>query len=492
MALDQGTTSSRCILFNHKGEIVSVAQKEFTQIYPKAGWVEHDATEIWASQIDVAQEAIQQAGATADDIAAIGITNQRETTVVWNKNTGKPVYNAIVWQCRRTAGFCSELVADGWSDKIRNKTGLVIDAYFSGTKVRWILENVPGAREQAEAGELLFGNIDTWLIWNLTKGKVHVTDYSNASRTMLYNIFDLKWDDEILARFNIPKSMLPDVKPSSAVYGESDASIFGAAIKIAGDAGDQQAALFGQTCFQPGMAKNTYGTGCFMLMNTGEKPVMSNNGLLTTIAWGVNGTVEYALEGSIFIAGAAIQWLRDEVKLIDSSPESEEWAKQVEDSNGVYVVPAFVGLGAPHWDGYARGTIVGLTRGANKAHIIRATLESIAYQTNDVLSAMAEDSGIKLAALKVDGGACANNFLMQFQADIINAPVQRPVCIETTALGAAYLAGLAVGYWANKEEVLANWAISQTFEPTFDQAKRDELGKGWKKAVGRALKWIDA
>jgi len=492
MALDQGTTSSRCILFNHKGEIVSVAQKEFTQIYPKAGWVEHDATEIWASQIDVAQEAIQQAGATADDIAAIGITNQRETTVVWNKNTGKPVYNAIVWQCRRTAGFCSELVADGWSDKIRNKTGLVIDAYFSGTKVRWILENVPGAREQAEAGELLFGNIDTWLIWNLTKGKVHVTDYSNASRTMLYNIFDLKWDDEILARFNIPKSMLPDVKPSSAVYGESDASIFGAAIKIAGDAGDQQAALFGQTCFQPGMAKNTYGTGCFMLMNTGEKPVMSNNGLLTTIAWGVNGTVEYALEGSIFIAGAAIQWLRDEVKLIDSSPESEEWAKQVEDSNGVYVVPAFVGLGAPHWDGYARGTIVGLTRGANKAHIIRATLESIAYQTNDVLSAMAEDSGIKLAALKVDGGACANNFLMQFQADIINAPVQRPVCIETTALGAAYLAGLAVGYWANKEEVLANWAISQTFEPTFDQAKRDELGKGWKKAVSRALKWIDA
>ena len=492
MALDQGTTSSRCILFNHKGEIVSVAQKEFTQIYPKAGWVEHDATEIWASQIDVAQEAIQQAGATADDIAAIGITNQRETTVVWNKNTGKPVYNAIVWQCRRTAGFCSELVADGWSDKIRNKTGLVIDAYFSGTKVRWILENVPGAREQAEAGELLFGNIDTWLIWNLTKGKVHVTDYSNASRTMLYNIFDLKWDDEILARFNVPKSMLPDVKPSSAVYGESDASIFGAAIKIAGDAGDQQAALFGQTCFQPGMAKNTYGTGCFMLMNTGEKPVMSNNGLLTTIAWGVNGKVEYALEGSIFIAGAAIQWLRDEVKLIDSSPESEEWAKQVEDSNGVYVVPAFVGLGAPHWDGYARGTIVGLTRGANKAHIIRATLESIAYQTNDVLSAMAEDSGIKLAALKVDGGACANNFLMQFQADIINAPVQRPVCIETTALGAAYLAGLAVGYWANKEEVLANWAISQTFEPTFDQAKRDELGKGWKKAVGRALKWIDA
>ncbi|MFZ5975664.1 MAG: glycerol kinase GlpK [Bacillota bacterium] len=492
MALDQGTTSSRCILFNHKGEIVSVAQKEFRQIYPQAGWVEHDAAEIWDTQIEVAQAALGKAGASAADIAAIGITNQRETTVVWNKNTGKPVYNAIVWQCRRTAGFCDELVAEGWKDKIRNKTGLVIDAYFSGTKIRWILENVPGAREQAEAGELLFGNIDTWLIWNLTKGKVHVTDYSNASRTMIYNIFDLKWDDEILARFNIPKSMLPDVKPSSFVYGETDASIFGAPVKIAGDAGDQQAALFGQTCFAPGMAKNTYGTGCFMLMNTGEKPVMSSNGLLTTIAWGVDNKVEYALEGSIFIAGAAIQWLRDEVKLIDSSPESEEWANKVEDSNGVYVVPAFVGLGAPHWDGYARGTIVGLTRGANKAHIIRATLESIAYQTNDVLSAMQEDSGIKLAALKVDGGACANNFLMQFQADIIDAPVQRPVCIETTALGAAYLAGLAVGYWANKEEVVANWAISQTFEPAFDKARREALVKGWEKAVGRALRWIDA
>ena len=492
MALDQGTTSSRCILFNHKGDIVSVAQKEFTQIYPKAGWVEHDANEIWATQMSVAQEALQKAGASAADIAGIGITNQRETTVVWNKRTGKPVYNAIVWQCRRTAGFCDELVAEGWKDKIRNKCGLVIDAYFSGTKIRWILENVPGAREQAEAGELLFGNIDTWLIWNLTKGKVHVTDYSNASRTMIYNIFELKWDDEILARFNIPKSMLPEVKPSSAIYGETDPSLFGTPIKIAGAAGDQQAALFGQTCFAPGMAKNTYGTGCFMLMNTGQKPVMSNNGLLTTIAWGVDGKVEYALEGSIFIAGAAIQWLRDEVQLIKSSPESEEWANKVEDSNGVYVVPAFVGLGAPHWDSYARGTIVGLTRGANKAHIIRATLESLAYQTNDVLSAMQEDSGIQLAALKVDGGACANNFLMQFQADIIGAPVQRPVCIETTALGAAYLAGLAVGYWANKDEVVANWAISRTFESTFDQAKRDTLIKGWKKAVGRALKWEDA
>jgi glycerol kinase len=492
MALDQGTTSSRCILFNHSGEIVSVAQKEFTQIYPKAGWVEHDANEIWDTQITVAQAALEKAGATAADIAAIGITNQRETTVVWNKKTGQPVYNAIVWQCRRTAGFCDELVAEGWKDKIRSKCGLVIDAYFSGTKIRWILENVPGARQQAEAGELLFGNIDTWLIWNLTKGAVHVTDYSNASRTMIYNIFDLKWDDEILARFNIPKSMLPEVKPSSAVYGETDASIFGAPIKIAGAAGDQQAALFGQTCFEPGMAKNTYGTGCFMLMNTGAKPVMSNNGLLTTIAWGVDGKVEYALEGSIFIAGAAIQWLRDEIQLIKTSPESEEWANKVEDSNGVYVVPAFVGLGAPHWDSYARGTIVGLTRGANKAHIIRATLESLAYQTNDVLSAMQEDSGIKLAALKVDGGACSNNFLMQFQADIIGAPVQRPVCIETTALGAAYLAGLAVGYWANKDEVIANWAISRTFEATYDQAKRDKLVKGWKKAVERALKWEEA
>lgn len=492
MALDQGTTSSRCILFNHSGEIVSVAQKEFTQIYPKAGWVEHDANEIWDTQITVAQAALEKAGATAADIAAIGITNQRETTVVWNKKTGQPVYNAIVWQCRRTAGFCDELVAEGWKDKIRSKCGLVIDAYFSGTKIRWILENVPGARQQAEAGELLFGNIDTWLIWNLTKGAVHVTDYSNASRTMIYNIFDLKWDDEILARFNIPKSMLPEVKPSSAVYGETDASIFGAPIKIAGAAGDQQAALFGQTCFEPGMAKNTYGTGCFMLMNTGAKPVMSNNGLLTTIAWGVDGKVEYALEGSIFIAGAAIQWLRDEIQLIKTSPESEEWANKVEDSNGVYVVPAFVGLGAPHWDSYARGTIVGLTRGANKAHIIRATLESLAYQTNDVLSAMQEDSGIKLAALKVDGGACSNNFLMQFQADIIGAPVQRPVCIETTALGAAYLAGLAVGYWANKDEVIANWAISRTFEATYDQAKRDTLVKGWKKAVERALKWEEA
>lgn len=492
MALDQGTTSSRTILFNEAGEIKSVAQKEFRQIYPKAGWVEHDAMEIWATQIGVAQEALAKVGATYEDIAAIGITNQRETTVVWDKTTGQPVYNAIVWQCRRTAGFCDELVAEGWTDKIRNKCGVVIDAYFSGTKIRWILENVPGAREKAEAGELLFGNIDTWLIWNLTKGKVHVTDYSNASRTMIYNIFELKWDDEILERFNIPKSMLPEVKPSSCVYGETDPTIFGGPIKIAGAAGDQQAALFGQTCYQPGMAKNTYGTGCFMLMNTGTKPVMSQNGLLTTIAWGADGVVEYALEGSIFVAGAAIQWLRDELKMVETAPDSEYYANKVKDTNGVYVVPAFVGLGAPHWDSYARGTIVGLTRGANKNHIIRATLESLAYQTYDVLKAMQEDSGIKLAALKVDGGACANNLLMQFQADIIGAPVQRPVCIETTALGAAYLAGLAVGYWANKDDVIKNWAVSRAFEPQMDEAEREELIKGWRKAVGRSLKWIDA
>jgi len=492
MALDQGTTSSRCILFNKKGEICSVAQKEFTQIYPKAAWVEHDPIEIWECQIEVARKALEKIGATYEDIAAIGITNQRETTVVWDKNTGKPVYNAIVWQCRRTADFCDELKAEGWTEKIRNKTGLVIDAYFSGTKVRWILKNVPGAAEKAAAGDLLFGNIDTWLIWNLTKGKVHVTDYSNASRTMLYNIFDLQWDDEILERFEIPKSMLPEVKPSSCVYGETDPSIFGGPIKIAGAAGDQQAALFGQACFEPGMAKNTYGTGCFMLMNTGTKPVMSKNGLLTTIAWGCDGKVEYALEGSIFIAGAAIQWLRDEVKLIESSPDSEYFASKVADTNGVYVVPAFAGLGAPHWDMYARGTIVGLTRGANKNHIIRATLESLAYQTYDVLNAMQEDSGIKLAALKVDGGACANNLLMQFQADIINAPVLRPVCIETTAMGAAYLAGLAVGYWDGKADVVLNWAVSREFQPTMDPAKREELLKGWKRAVGRALKWVEA
>ncbi len=491
MAFDQGTTSSRCILFDRQGRICSVAQKELTQTFPRPGWVEHDAMEIWASQIGVAQEALLKIGATARDIAAIGITNQRETTVVWDKTTGQPVCNAIVWQCRRTADFCDELAAEGWGEKIRGKCGVVLDAYFSATKIRWILENVPGAREKAERGDLLFGNIDTWLIWNLTRGRVHVTDYSNASRTMLYNIFELKWDGEILDRLGIPASMLPTVMPSSCVYGETDPEIFGAPVKIGGAAGDQQAALFGQTCFQPGMAKNTYGTGCFLLMNTGTKPVMSSNGLLTTLAWGVDGRVEYALEGSIFVAGAAIQWLRDELKLIDSAADSEYMASKVADTNGCYVVPAFTGLGAPHWDPYARGAVVGLTRGVNKYHLIRATLESLAYQTRDVLSAMQQDSGIRLAALKVDGGACANNFLMQFQADVINAPVLRPVCIETTALGAAYLAGLAVGYWTDQDEVVANWAVSRTFEPTMEDAVRAVLLKGWDKAVGRTLRWAE-
>lgn len=491
MALDQGTTSSRCILFDKKGQICSVAQKEFTQFFPKAGWVEHDAMEIWASQMGVAQEALLKIGATAADIAAIGITNQRETTVVWDKTTGQPVCNAIVWQCRRTADLCDELAAEGWTEKIRGKCGVVLDAYFSATKIHWILENVPGARDKAERGDLLFGNIDTWLIWKLTRGRVHVTDYSNASRTMLYNIFELKWDEEILERLNIPASMLPEVKPSSCVYGETDPSVFGAPIKIGGAAGDQQAALFGQTCFRPGMAKNTYGTGCFLLMNTGTKPVMSENGLITTIAWGIDGRVEYALEGSIFVAGAAIQWLRDELKLIDTAAESEYMAEKVPDTNGCYVVPAFTGLGAPHWDAYARGAIVGLTRGVNQYHIIRATLESLAYQTRDVLSAMQQDAGIELAALKVDGGACVNNFLMQFQSDIINAPVLRPVCVETTALGAAYLAGLAVGYWANQEEVVENWAISRTFDPAMGNDTREQLLRGWDKAVGRSLKWAE-
>lgn len=490
MALDQGTTSSRCILFNEKGDMVSVAQKEFKQHYPDAGWVEHDAMEIWSTQIGVAQEAMYKINATHDDIVALGITNQRETTVVWDKKTGIPIYNAIVWQCRRTAEYCDTLKEKGLAEKFKEKTGLMIDAYFSGTKVRWILENVEGAREKAEAGELLFGTVDSWLIWNLTKGKVHVTDYSNASRTMLYNITELKWDDEILAELNIPKSMLPEVKPSSCIYGNVDPTIFGGAIPIGGAAGDQQSALFGQTCYTPGTAKNTYGTGCFMLMNTGEKPVFSKNGLITTIAWGIDGKVNYALEGSIFVAGAAIQWLRDEMKLIDSAPDSEYMAKKVKDTNGVYMVPAFVGLGAPHWDQYARGTIVGLTRGANKYHIIRATLESIAYQANDVLKAMQEDSGITLKSLKVDGGACANDFLMQFQSDVINAPVDRPVCIETTALGAAYLAGLAVGYWKNKEEVVQNWQISKTFQPDMKEEVREKLLTGWKEATTRSFAWV--
>jgi len=489
MALDAGTTSNRCILFNEAGEMCSVAQKEFTQYFPQPGWVEHDANEIWDTQLEVAQKAMKNIGATAADIAAIGITNQRETTVVWDKSTGEPIYHAIVWQCRRTSEYCDSLKAKGLTDFFRSKTGLVIDAYFSGTKLRWILENVPGARERAEKGELLFGTIETWLIWKLTGGAAHVTDYSNASRTMLFNINELKWDDEILAELNIPKLMLPTPKPNSCVYGEALPKFFGGPIKIAGAAGDQQAALFGQTCFQPGEAKNTYGTGCFMLMNTGEKPVFSKNGLVTTIAWGLDGKVEYALEGSIFVAGAAIQWLRDELKLVDSSPDSEYMAKKVPDTNGCYVVPAFTGLGAPHWDQYARGAIVGLTRGVNKYHIIRATLDSLCYQTNDVLTAMEADSGIKLAALKVDGGACANNYLMQTQSDIINAPVHRPMCVETTAMGAAYLAGLSVGYWASKEDVLKNWAIDRIFHPDMAPDEREKRLKGWNRAVKCSYGW---
>lgn len=489
MALDAGTTSNRCILFNEKGEMCSVAQKEFTQYFPQSGWVEHDANEIWASQYSVAVEAMAKINAKASDIAAIGITNQRETTIVWDKNTGEPVYHAIVWQCRRTSEYCDSLKEKGLADKFRAKTGLVIDAYFSGTKIKWILDNVPGAREKAEAGDLLFGTVETWLIWKLTEGAVHVTDYSNASRTLLFNINTLEWDDEILAELNIPKSMLPKALPSSCVYGESDPELFGGSIKIAGAAGDQQAALFGQTCFTAGEAKNTYGTGCFMLMNTGEKPVFSQNGLVTTIAWGLDGKVNYALEGSIFIAGAAIQWLRDQLKVIDSAADSEYMATKVKDTNGCYVVPAFAGLGAPHWDQYARGTIVGLTRGVNKYHIIRATLESLAYQVNDVLDAMKADSGINLAALKVDGGASANNFLMQTQADIIGAPVNRPVCVETTAMGAAYLAGLAVGYWASKEDVIKNWAIDAVFKPAISADERAKKIKGWKKAVKYSFGW---
>ena len=489
MALDAGTTSNRCILFNEKGEMCSVAQKEFTQFFPKPGWVEHDADEIWATQYEVAKQAMENVGATAADIAAIGITNQRETTIVWDKATGEPVHHAIVWQCRRTAEYCDSLKDKGLVDKIREKTGLVIDAYFSGTKIRWILENVPGARQRAEAGELLFGTVETWLIWKLTKGKVHVTDYSNASRTMLFNINTLQWDDEILAELNIPKCMLPEAKPSSCVYGEADPSLFGGPIKIGGAAGDQQAALFGQTCYKAGEAKNTYGTGCFLLMNTGEKPIFSKNGLVTTIAWGLDGKVNYALEGSVFVAGASIQWLRDQLRVVDTAPDSEYMATRVKDTAGCYVVPAFTGLGAPYWDQYARGVIVGLTRGCNKYHIVRATVESLAYQVNDVLQAMKADSGIDLAALNVDGGASANNFLMQTQADISGCPVNRPSCVETTAMGAAYLAGLAVGYWNSKEDVIANWAIDKVFDPQMDDDKRQKLLKGWKKAVKCSYGW---
>ena len=489
MALDSGTTSNRCILFDENGKIRSVAQKEFIQHFPKPGWVEHDAGEIWSTQLSVAREAMNQIEATAEDIAAIGITNQRETTIVWDKNTGQPVYHAIVWQCRRTSEYCDSLKAKGLEEKFRQKTGLVIDAYFSATKVKWILDNVEGARERAEKGELLFGTVETWLIWKLTKGAVHVTDYSNASRTMMFNINTLEWDDEILEELNIPKCMLPQVKESSEIYGETDPSFFGGRISVAGAAGDQQAALFGQACFEKGETKNTYGTGGFLLMNAGDKPVFSKNGLVTTIGWGLNGKITYVLEGSVFVAGAAIQWLRDELHLVDSASDTEYFAGKVPDANGCYVVPAFTGLGAPYWDQYARGTIVGLTRGVNKYHVIRATLESLAYQVNDVLEVMKEDAGSDLAVLRVDGGASANDFLMQTQADMIQAPVKRPSCVETTAMGAAYLAGLAVGYWRDQEEVRANWSIDRTFEPEITVEEQEKRMKGWKKAVRYSFNW---
>lgn len=492
LSFDAGTTSSRAIIFNKKGQIINVAQKEFQQIYPKAGWVEHDPMEIWASQSGVAREVLEKSAIRPDQIVGIGITNQRETTIVWDKNTGKPVYNAIVWQCRRTASYCEMLKENGWIDKIRDKTGLVVDAYFSATKIAWILDNVEGAREKAERGDLLFGTVDTWLVWNLTRGKVHVTDYSNASRTMLFNIKDLKWDDEILEALNIPRSMMPEVKDSSCIYGYTDEHTYGGArIPIAGIAGDQQAALFGQNCFRPGMVKNTYGTGCFVLMNTGQEMIRSKNGLLTTIAWGIDGRVSYALEGSVFIAGAAIQWLRDELRLVYDSPQSEYYANKIEDTDGVVVVPAFTGLGAPYWDMYARGGIFGLTRGTKREHLVRATLESLAYQSKDVIEAMQEDAKIPLAHLRVDGGASANNFLMQFQADMLNTEVHRPRTLETTSLGAAYLAGLAVGYWKDLDEISEDFSIDRTFKPQMSQEKRDKNYKYWKKAIERAMDWLD-
>ena len=487
MALDQGTTSSRCILFDKKGNICSVAQKEFTQIYPKPGWVEHNPMEIWSSQLAVLTEAMAMVGAAPSDISGIGITNQRETTIVWDKETGEPVYNAIVWQCRRTAEKIDELIGQGHGDMIREKTGLVPDAYFSGTKIAWILDHVPGARERAEKGELLFGTVDTWLIYNLTKGAVHVTDYTNASRTMLFDIHNLCWDEELLKLLAIPKSMLPEVKPSSCIYGYTDSSVTGGEIPIAGIAGDQQAALFGQCCFEKGQVKNTYGTGCFLLMNTGKEAIASRNGLITTIAASTGNEVEYALEGSVFVAGAAIQWLRDGMRMIKTAAQTEEYADKVEDTAGVYIVPAFAGMGAPYWDPYARGTVVGITRGCQKEHFIRAALESIAYQTADVLKAMEEDAGISIAGLKVDGGASANDFLMQFQADILGGTVYRPKCIETTALGAAYLAGLATGYFESKEEICENWELSREFTHEMSENHRKELLKGWKKAVKCAL-----
>lgn len=491
LALDQGTTSSRCILFDKKGKICSMAQKEFEQIYPQPGWVEHNPMEIWSSQLAVAIEAMAMVNAKPEDISGIGITNQRETTIVWDKETGQPVYNAIVWQCRRTADMIDALTAAGFGERVKEKTGLIPDAYFSASKIAWILENVEGAREKAEAGKLLFGTVDTWLIWHLTKGAVHVTDYTNASRTMLFDIHNLCWDKEILDYFKIPESMLPAVKPSSYLYGYTDTSVLGGEIPIAGAAGDQQAALFGQCCFEPGEVKNTYGTGCFLLMNTGEKAIQSKSGLLTTIAASTGEQVEYALEGSVFVAGAAIQWLRDGMRMIKSAPQSEEYAAAVEETGGVYVVPAFAGLGAPYWNPYARGTIVGLTRGCTKEHFIRATLESIAYQTVDVLEAMEKDSGIDLRSLKVDGGASANNFLMQFEADILDTEVRRPECIETTALGAAYLAGLATGYFKDRAEIRENWQLGRSFASGMEQEKRKTLLKGWKKAVKCALVWAE-
>lgn len=491
MALDAGTTSNRCILFNRAGEMCSVAQKEFTQYFPKPGWVEHDANEIWTTQLGVALSAMNKVGASAADIAAIGITNQRETTIVWDKATGEPVYHAIVWQCRRTSALCDELKARGLTETFRQKTGLVIDAYFSATKLKWILDNVPGARAKAEAGQLLFGTVETWLIWKLTGGRLHITDYTNASRTMLFNIHTLQWDEDILRELDIPRGMLPTPVPSSQLYGQTDPILFGGSIRIAGAAGDQQAALFGQTCFAAGEAKNTFGTGGFLLMNTGETPVLSRNGLVTTVACGLNGKVNYALEGSIFVAGAAIQWLRDELRLLEDARDSEYMAQKVPDTNGCYVVPAFTGLGAPHWDQYARGAIVGLTRGCNKNHIIRATLDSLCYQVNDVLHAMEADSGIALKALKVDGGACANNYLMQTMADISSLPVQRPCCVETTALGAAYLAGLAVGYWQSAGDVLQNWRVGRTFLPAIPEQERAKRIKGWNKAVRCAYHWAE-
>ena len=489
MALDQGTTSSRCIVFDKQGKVICSAQKEFTQIYPKPGWVEHDPVEIWSSQVSVAREAIAKLGIDPNNIASIGITNQRETAIVWDKRTGVPIHNAIVWQCRRTSDKIEELKKKGLTEYIKNRTGLIPDAYFSATKLQWILDHVKGAREEARAGNLLFGTVDTWLIWNLTKGKTFVTDYTNASRTMLYDIKNLTWDKKLLEELDIPSEMLPKVMPSSHVYGYTDPSIFGEEIPIAGAAGDQQAALFGQFCFDQGDVKNTYGTGCFLLMNTGEDAIESKNGLITTIAASTCDKPVYALEGSVFVAGAAIQWLRDELRLIQNASESEEYALKVPDTNGVYVVPAFTGLGAPHWDQYARGAILGLTRGCSKEHLVRATLESIAYQVNDVLKAMEADANIRLNSLKVDGGACANNFLMQFQADILDTKVYKPECIETTALGAAYLAGLAVGFWKDLEEIKSNWEIGKIFSPNMSSERRETLISGWKKAVTRSFAW---